>query len=142
MSTASWGCDANVRFGADAAEKPKRLVIAAEEHVLPVVHALAGRRIGERGGAPAERRPRLEHEHARAALGQRRRGAQAGEAAADDDDVVVNSKCRIQDANGARVTFRMLLHLGLCSAAFRAAFAPRCAARSRRGRGAARGCAG
>ena len=75
--------DAHVRLGADAAQEAERLVVAAEEHVLAVVHALAGGRIGERRRAAAERRPRLEHQHARAALGQRRRGAQPGEAGAD-----------------------------------------------------------
>ena len=79
--------NADVPFGADAPEKSKRLVVAAEEDVLPVVHALAGCRIGERGGAPAQRRPRLDDKHLCAALGQRGGGAQARKAAADDDDV-------------------------------------------------------
>ena len=62
-STAEPGCSetkARCRCGGES----ERLVIAADEHVLAVVDALAGRRIGERGGAPAQRRPRLEDEHA------------------------------------------------------------------------------
>ena len=101
---------------ADAPEKAKRLVIAAEEHVLAVVDALAGGGIGERRRTPAQRRPRLEHEHARATLGQRGGGAEAGEAGADDDDV------------GA-------------SASSQSASSARGAAQSARGAGAARECA-
>ena len=41
---------------------------------------------------PPECRPRLEHQDAHAALGQRGRGAQAREAAADDDDI--NAQCQ------------------------------------------------
>ena len=63
MSTRQPVLHANVPFGADAAEKPERLVVAAEQHVLSVVHALAGRRIGERRRTAAECRPRLEDEH-------------------------------------------------------------------------------
>ena len=49
----------------DALEKLERVAIAAQEHVLPVVDAFAGRGIRERCRATAERRPRFENEHAR-----------------------------------------------------------------------------
>ena len=62
-------------------------VVAAEQHVLAVVDELAGVAVGERGRASAELRPRVEHEHALARLGQHGRRAQAGKAGADDDDV-------------------------------------------------------
>ena len=98
--------NADVPFRADAPEKSKRLVIAAEEHVLPVVHALAGCRIGERRGAPAQCGPRLDDKHLCATLGQRGGGAQARKAAADDDDVGCQ-RCRrvrvkIRKATSAR----------------------------------------
>ncbi len=69
----------NGRLSADPAQKPERLVVAAEEDVLTVVHALARGGVGERRGAPAERRPRFQHEHAHSALGKRRPSAQTGE---------------------------------------------------------------
>jgi hypothetical protein len=56
--------------------------------VLAVVHQLAGLSIPECGRAPAELRPRVEHQHLRTATGQGTRRAEAGEPAADDDDVV------------------------------------------------------
>ena len=58
-------------------------MVAAEEHVLPVVHAFRRRGIGERGGTSAERRPRLEHGHAYTAFRERGRRAQSGESAAE-----------------------------------------------------------
>ena len=61
------------------------LVIAAKQHVLAVVHPLAGRGIGERGGPAAKRRACLEDEYAGAVLRERRGGAQSREAAADHD---------------------------------------------------------
>ena len=68
--------DADAVGGADRARgTSKRLVVAAEHQVLAVVHALAGRRIGERRGAPAQRGPRFEHE-------RRARRASASAAAA------------------------------------------------------------
>ena len=70
-----------------ASQKRERLRVAAEQHVLPVVDELAGDAIAERRRPSAELRPRLEHEHAAAGVGQRGRGRQPGEAAADDDDV-------------------------------------------------------
>ena len=81
--------DPHVRFRADAAQEREGLVIAPDEDVLTVVHPLARLAIGERGGAAAKRRTRFEHEHARAAVRERTRGAQACEASADHDHVVV-----------------------------------------------------
>ena len=78
---------ANVAGGADAREEVERLVVAAEHQVLAVVHAFAGRRVGERRRAPAERRPRLEDGDADARVGKRRRRAQARESAADDEHI-------------------------------------------------------
>src|SRR6185503_9718037 len=63
------------------------LDVAADENVLAVVDQLAGVAVGERGGAPAESGLRLEHQHVRAVFRQAGGCAQAGEAAADDDDV-------------------------------------------------------
>ena len=54
-------------LGADGAQEPERLVVAADEHVLAVVDGLAGLRIDERRRPSAEAGPRLEDEHARAA---------------------------------------------------------------------------
>ena len=42
--------------------------VAPEQHVLSVVDEFAGFAIGKRRRAPAQPRPRLEHEHPRAAL--------------------------------------------------------------------------
>ena len=81
------GLHVHVRRGVDPTEKPERLVVAADEHVLPVVDALAGRRIGEGGRPAAQRRPCFENQDAHTALGQCGRGAQAGKAPSDDDDV-------------------------------------------------------
>ena len=61
---------AHAILGADPPQERERLVIAAEQHVLAVVDPLAGLRIGERRGAPAEHGLRFEHEHTRAALRQ------------------------------------------------------------------------
>ena len=77
----------HVILGADAPEEREGVAIAAKQHVLAVVDALAGRGIGERGRAAAKRRPRLEDEDARALLGERGGGAQPREAAADHDRV-------------------------------------------------------
>ena len=48
---------------ADLSQERERLVVAAEQHVLAVVDALARLRIGERGRAAAEHGLRFEHEH-------------------------------------------------------------------------------
>ena len=69
------------------AQERERLRVAAKQHVLPVVHELAGDAIGEGCRPAAELGPRVEHEHAPSGLGERRRGRQAREAGADDDDV-------------------------------------------------------
>ena len=73
--------------GADGVEEPEGLVVAAGEHVLAVVDAVAGLAIVERRGPSAEASARFEHEHAPAGRGQADRRRQAGEARADDDDV-------------------------------------------------------
>ena len=85
---AQLGLQAHARLGADAAEEPERLVIAAEEDVLAVVHQLARGRIDERGGAAAKPRAGVEDEHARAGLGETAGGGEAREASADHDRVV------------------------------------------------------
>src|SRR6185503_15749271 len=77
----------DVAGGADVAEERECLDVAADENVLAVVDQLAGVAVGERGGAPAEAGLRLEHQHVRAVFRQAGGCAQAGEAAADDDDV-------------------------------------------------------
>jgi len=73
--------------GADALEESKGVAVAAEQHMLPVVHTLARGGIGECRRAPAKRRPRFEDEHARAPFRQQRRRGEAGKASADDDGV-------------------------------------------------------
>ena len=64
------GCSADVRLRTDPSQELERLVVAAEQHVLAVVDELAGLAIGERGRPSAKLRPRVEHEHALARLGQ------------------------------------------------------------------------
>ena len=91
MSSDSLAASRTPRFGADAPEKLEGLAVAPTTTCWPLSTALAGGRIGERRGPAAERRPRLEHEHAGAALGQRGRGAEPGEAAADDDHIGLNA---------------------------------------------------
>lgn len=71
----------------DAVEEPECVAIAAEQHVLAVVHALACCRIGERRRAATERRTRFEHEHARAVFSKAGRGGKPRAPAADDDAV-------------------------------------------------------
>jgi hypothetical protein len=46
--------EGNAAGRADALEELERLAVAPDEHVLPVVHALAGGRIDERRGAASE----------------------------------------------------------------------------------------
>jgi len=55
--------------------------------MLAVVHQLARRSIDERGRAPSQLRPRIGHDDAGAARGERCRRAEAGEAAPDDHDI-------------------------------------------------------
>ena len=71
----------------DARQVLPRLVVAAHQHVLAVVHVLARLPVEEGRGAAAELASRLEHEHPRTPLGQRTGSGQAGAARADDDDV-------------------------------------------------------
>ena len=79
--------NADVPLGADPPQETKRLAIAPEQHVLSVVDPLACHGIRECRRATAKRRPRLEHEHAQAALGQQRRGAEPGKSGADHNRV-------------------------------------------------------
>ena len=82
------GCTRTLSERVDPPQELERLPVAAEEHVLAVVHELAGLAIDERRRAAAELRPRVERRaRVRRARRAARRGAQAGEAAADDDDV-------------------------------------------------------
>ncbi len=62
--TLSASCRAARFRRADASQKFERLGVAAEQHVLPVVHELAGDAIAERRRPAAKLRPRLEDEHA------------------------------------------------------------------------------
>ena len=79
--------DADVAFRADSAEQGERLAVAAEQHVLAVVDALAGRAVRERRRAPAQLAARFEHQHAPPGAGERGRRAQPRDAAADDHNV-------------------------------------------------------
>ena len=74
-------------IGTEASEKVVGLAIAAEEHVLAVVDALAGLTIGERRRAAAEPRRLLHDDDPQSAIDEPDRGAQAGEARADHDNV-------------------------------------------------------
>ena len=71
----------------DVMQEREGLAITAEQDVLSVVDQLAGLTIGECRRASSETRPCLEHEHARTFARKSCRGAQAGEAAADDNRV-------------------------------------------------------
>ena len=75
------------RIGADLAQERVGLAIAAEQHVLAVVHALAGLAIGERRRAPAEPRRFLDDDDPLAGGGETDGGRSAREARADHDDV-------------------------------------------------------
>ena len=55
--------------------------------MLAVVDELARGAIGKRGRPPAKLGSRLEHEDSATGVGQRGRGRQPGETAADDNDV-------------------------------------------------------
>ena len=77
----------HVLHRAYAGKKRQGLAIAPEHHVLAVVHELTRRAIRERRCPPAKLRPRVQHEHARAGLRQRRRGREPREPASDDNDV-------------------------------------------------------
>ena len=77
----------NVASRSDPIEELEGGPIAAEEHVLPVVHELPRGPIGKRGGPAAKLRPRLEHEHGYAGLRERGGRAQAGEAGTHDHHI-------------------------------------------------------
>ena len=71
----------------DPIEEAQRFTVASHQDVLAVVDQVAGLRILERVGASAERGLAFEQGDAESALGQRDARAQAGESAADYDDV-------------------------------------------------------
>ena len=73
------GCSGARSRGADAFEKRVRLAVAAEQHVLAVVDALAGLAIGERRRAAAQPRRLLDDDDAQARVGQPHGGAEAGD---------------------------------------------------------------
>ena len=73
--------------GADAGQIRQGVVIAAEQHVLAVVHPVARHPVARGERAATEHGTRLDHHHAGARLGQGARGAQARTARADHDDV-------------------------------------------------------
>ena len=77
----------NVSARADAVQELEGVAIAAEEHVLAVVDALAGGGIGECRRPSAERRPRLEHEDALPFLGEPRCSGEPRAAAANHNRI-------------------------------------------------------
>ena len=77
----------HVVAGTNLIQERERRRVAAEHHVLPVVHELAGVAIRERGRAAAEPRTRLEDQHARPVPREPAGGAHAGESGTDDDHV-------------------------------------------------------
>ena len=72
---------------ADPVQIRQGVVIAAEQHVLAVVHPVARQLVAGGEGAPAEHGTRLDHHHPRARLGQGAGGAQARAAGADHDGI-------------------------------------------------------
>ena len=72
----------------DDVEEAEGLVVGASEDVLAVVDAKPGLAILERRGPAAEASTGFEHQHAAPGVGEAHRGGKAGEAGADDDDVV------------------------------------------------------
>src|SRR6185503_10262738 len=79
-----------------AAKKRERLVIAADEHVLTIVHTLSRPWIDERCGPASERRPGFEDENSDALFGEGCGGTEAGKATTDHDDI--NAQCRMPNA--------------------------------------------
>ncbi len=76
-------------IGAEPAQERVGLAVAAEEHVLSVVDALAGFAIGERRRAAAKPRRFLDDDDAQAGVDEADGGAESGKPGADDDDVGV-----------------------------------------------------
>src|SRR5882672_1109645 len=74
-------------FGAEAAQEPDRLRVEGGQDVLSVVLQVPGRGVDPARGASTRALPRLEHEHPRAALRERGRRGDAGEAGPDHDRV-------------------------------------------------------
>ncbi len=73
--------------GSETIEEQKRVAVAPQEQVLPIVHRAARLRIHPRPGAAAQIRARLEEEDPGAPLGEQRGGGQSREAAADHDRI-------------------------------------------------------
>ena len=92
----------------DSIEKGERVAVAAEEHVLSVVDPLTGSRIGERTGTAADRRPRLEHQHAGTALGKACRRREPGASGADDNDVRSIHRASSRAPTGAAQSARVV----------------------------------
>jgi hypothetical protein len=78
------------------AKKRERLMVATDEHVLAVVHALASSWIDERSRSTTQSGARLEHEDTYALLGEGCGGTEAGKATPNHDDV--NAQCTMPDA--------------------------------------------
>ncbi len=91
--------DVEIELGSDARQKPQRLVITAEQHVLAVVDTLARDRVDKRGCPSTEAWSRLEHQHFRAPLGKQCRGTQASKAGADHNHIWIH---RYLDASAPR----------------------------------------
>ena len=72
--------------GADPCQKTECLDVAAEQDVLPVVHAFTGFPIRERGRPAAKPAASFENENPHAMFRQQRGRTQPGETTADDDD--------------------------------------------------------
>ena len=79
--------NADALLRADLAEKRERLVVAAQHHMLAVVHPLARLRIVEGRRPPAEHGLSLEHSNAGAARRKGNRSAEPGHASANHNDV-------------------------------------------------------
>ena len=92
----------HVRLGADAPQKAKRLVVTADEDVLPVVDAFSGRRIRECGGASSQGRACFEYEHALSRFGKGSGRAQSREAGAENNDLTAHgARARAPEATDA-----------------------------------------
>jgi len=83
------GCTASFADAPISARKASASVYAPMSACGPLSRHLAGHRVGEGVGSPAEERTALEERDARAAARQADRRGQAREAAAHDDDVAV-----------------------------------------------------
>jgi hypothetical protein len=82
------GLQPNVSFSANRFQKRERLVVAAEQHVLTVIHPLPRLGIREGGGSSAECRARLEHQYLSALTRELDGCTEPGESATNDYDTV------------------------------------------------------